>query len=322
MERYRPLIIIGCFLLAIVLVSLLMINLVSVKKGSFETYTTNTDKVLETYSQILEKINDNLTKNSGNITSLHETINGLQSDVNVNNEGYISQLNNINQRLNDIDKTIESNKSYINYLVTTIDTKISKTELDYFNATMENNLIVINNLQNQVKDMQSIITSLTSEIRGYSIQGKVKLIGAEDYNPTVTSGANVFYLARFQCTKSGVLNLIRLRATNYGGIKIAVYSDNGSMPNQLLASNTYDNIVGDGWATISLNDISLEYGKYYWLAYNSATNCVGWTTASTGLIWYKVSSPYSTFTFPDVINSSTGYKSDTRTCLISGWTGF
>jgi hypothetical protein len=315
MRDYRPFIAIGVLLLIIILVPLLMVKGMTVPKDDYAAFSGNVSKQLS----LLSQVDNGLRSTTDNISAL---IIGLKANMDLSFADKQSQLGVINQNLVNVSQQVADQKVLLDQVSTLVNSKANSVELEALRVSLRDATSNNMELETSVATMQAIVNSLTSEIRGNSIQGKVKLIGSPDYNPTASSPANILVLARFQATSTGTLNLMRIRATTYGGIKVAVYSDNASKPGILLTSSTYDTIVSEGYPTVSVGSISVTAGQFYWLAYDCATSCVGWSTGATGNILYsKTAVAYSTLVFPDTINIA-NFSADTRTCLISGWTGF
>lgn len=142
----------------------------------------------------------------------------------------------------------------------------------------------------------------------------IKLLGNGDLSWNRVQSPSYFELERFQAVKSGTLKSIRVYLDGgSAGVKVALYSDNSGSPNALLVSATASCV--NGWNTISVSDVSIVSGTYYWIghitddyrlpAYNSG-----------GTAKYK-SATYSTFSFPDP--AGTGFTNDTWTFAHAGW---
>jgi hypothetical protein len=315
MRDYRPFIAIAVCLLIVILIPLFMVKGMAAPKEDYEFFTASVNKQLT----VLTQVDSGLRSTTDNISAL---LIGLKANTDLSVADKQVKIDAINQQLSELGNNIANHGNMLTQLNDTLNSKASNAELELFRTTLRNETSSNLELQSLVANMQVIVNSLTTEIRGNSIQGKVKLIGAGDTAPSASSGANTLVLARFQCTTTGTLNLLRIRATTYGGIKVAVYSDNASKPGILLTSSTYDTIVSDGYPTVSVSPISVTAGQFYWLAYDSATACVGWSAGTTGAILYsKTVVAYSTLIFPLTIDTSL-FNTDTRICLISGWTGY
>jgi hypothetical protein len=326
MDKNRPAFVIGGLILSVVVICLVMVKVIAPSKSDFKDFSSNiTTSFVLAQQDIIDLQNDAQTQ-SDKVAELNSAVSSLpkivQDNVNALLKDIQDQINSVSQKIDIINQTLANDNTRINNLVNDLNGKLSTSSLNEIKNLFNTYSSTINSLQASVNSIQSTVAALTDEIRGSnSTQGKVKLIGANDLSVIVTSNLDTLYLARFQCTQTGALTLIRLRATTYGGVKVAIYSDNASKPNVLLSSNTYDNILADGYSTVTIPSVNLVSGQYYWLAYDSATLCIGWASSTTGLIWFKAL-PYAGLVFPAVINDATGYGVDARLSLISGWTGY
>ena len=142
----------------------------------------------------------------------------------------------------------------------------------------------------------------------------IKLLGNGDLSWNASQSSGYFELEKFQAVAAGTLKSIRVYfAGGSGNVKVAIYSDSSGSPNALLASATA--ACSAGWNTISVSDVSIVSGTYYWLAH--ITDC-GFLRAvsSGGVAKYKFTS-YSKFSFPNPAGS--GFSSDDCTYALAGW---
>ena len=146
----------------------------------------------------------------------------------------------------------------------------------------------------------------------------IKLLGNGDLSWNDTQAADYFELERFQAVKSGTLKSILVYHYGVGGVgtKVAIYSDNAGSPNALLASGAGS--CAAGWNTISVADVSIVSGTYYWLAHIFEPDEYTWIRAITsgGTSLYKAAT-YSTFSFPNP--AGTGFTDDTWSYAHAGW---
>ena len=146
----------------------------------------------------------------------------------------------------------------------------------------------------------------------------VKLLGNGDLSWNDTQSPGYFELERFQAVKSGTLKSIRVYfyGSNGVGVKVAIYSDNSGSPNALLASGSAK--CNAGWNTISVSDVAIVSGTYYWLGHVFQPDKYSWIYAKTsgGTALYKTAT-YSSFTFPNP--AGTGFTNDTWTFAHAGW---
>ena len=134
----------------------------------------------------------------------------------------------------------------------------------------------------------------------------VKFFGNDGLAWDHTQSPSYFQLERFQAALSGTLKSIRVYVTGSENVKVALYSDNAGSPNALLASSGSTAVVS-GWNTISISDVSIVSGTYYWIGHNT-DNYYLQAYGSGGKALYK-SATYSSFTFPNPAGS--GFTSDT-----------
>jgi archaellum component FlaC len=338
MNKYRPIIIFSSLILAVVIICFAITIYYAPSKSAYKQFVDDTNTLITSLRSDVTDLQGIVTFNGDRITAVETAIAVLQTTVqtSIDNKigAYSSSLDNVlnqinsisqqisgySQQVNSLSNSISNYNDRINTLAIVVDSKLNATEINTLKELINDDMVLIGELQNKISVMQATVNSLTQEIRGYSIQGLVKLLGANDYASTLSYGSNHLMFARFQCTVSGTLTLIRFRATTYGGIKVAIYSDNASKPYELLSSNAYDTIVSEGWATVPISAVNLVAGQYYWFAYNTATNCAGWTNAQVGMIYYS-NNPvaYSNLVFPPIADM-TAYTLSTMLCLISGWT--
>jgi hypothetical protein len=308
-------------IISVILVCYITVSFIAPSKNELKSYINDSQAQIAVLTQ---QVNDNLIKlESANATinSLLSLTNSLQGENSVYRNESQTQFNNIINSLNGLSEQLSINSNDITYLTSQINGKVGVLDFNSLQALVNGYSNSINETVGNINNLKSTIDSIVNEVRGYGLSGKYRLIGAEDYAPTVACDGNIFVLERFQCSQSGILNAIRVRTTNYGGLKVALYSDNASTPYQILSANNYDTIVGDGYTMINLSNVNLVAGKYYWLACIGATKCIGLMNSLAGVMLYQTGYAYSSFVFPLTFNG-TGFISSTGICLISGWTAY
>ncbi|MCX6007598.1 MAG: hypothetical protein NTZ34_10150, partial [Chloroflexi bacterium] len=142
-----------------------------------------------------------------------------------------------------------------------------------------------------------------------------KLIGADDITPAGTPAANYFVLTRYTADYPGTLREIRVKCTNAGNVKIAIYSDNNSQPCNLLGSSENSTAVLAGLNTVRISPVQVVQGNAYWLAFISDASCVG--SINSGGPTFVKAATYSSFTFPT--SAGTGFNTNPAvSCLLTG----
>lgn len=93
----------------------------------------------------------------------------------------------------------------------------------------------------------------------------VKLIGADDgTGVNISSEAAIF--ARFQAITSGRITEFKVKFNVSGQCKVAIYADSSSYPGARLSYNDTAQNVSSGWNTLSIPELDVTSGTYYWLA--------------------------------------------------------
>jgi hypothetical protein len=141
-----------------------------------------------------------------------------------------------------------------------------------------------------------------------------KLLGADDITGT-NLGADYFRLARFQALATGKVTEFRIKAGGSAQVKVAIYADNGGEPGALLSYNNTAQDVVSGWNTLSIPELNVEEGAYYWLATNMTASGGIYTTGGTGR--WKSGQTFSTFNFPDPAGS--GFTTTTSLYVWASW---
>jgi hypothetical protein len=108
--------------------------------------------------------------------------------------------------------------------------------------------------------------------------GITETFGKTDVGASQTNLCQYFYGSRYQVSKDGVAQSISIRVSEANGeartVKVAIYSDVGGAPGNLLASGTGTVPAGtDGWVTIALTTApNLSAGAYYWLVVDATAS--------------------------------------------------
>jgi len=145
-----------------------------------------------------------------------------------------------------------------------------------------------------------------------------KIIGAaSDSTFTNVATGGYFALGQFTAEASGDITELRVRCASSGNIKLAIYSDNGGEPGNLLpGAFTNSTPVVAGWNTIPFPTTTITTGQKYWLARNSDGNILYWQAQPGALFRYRAA-PFSGFSFPG--SAGIGFTSDQVYHLIAGW---
>jgi hypothetical protein len=130
-----------------------------------------------------------------------------------------------------------------------------------------------------------------------------KLIGADDATAT-SVGTNLTLVARFQAVATGAITEFKIKCTAAGQAKVAIYADSSGSPGaRLVYNNTAQNVVV-GWNTLSIPELEVIEGTYYWLALRNDASGVSCCNASVaGTQKYNQGGTFSTFTWPDPAGS-------------------
>jgi len=145
-----------------------------------------------------------------------------------------------------------------------------------------------------------------------------KLIGSASDSPfTNVATGGYFALGQFTADASGDITEIRVRCASSGSIKLAIYSDSGGEPGDLLSGAfTGSTPVTAGWNIISFPTTTITGGQKYWLARNSDGNILYWQAQPGARFRYKAAA-FSGFSFPGSAGGS--FTSDQVYHLIAGW---
>ena len=144
-----------------------------------------------------------------------------------------------------------------------------------------------------------------------------KLIGADDGDIDGSHAGGYFILIKFAAVSSGELSEIRVKCSDSGNLKVAIYADNAGEPGTRLAKLDTSTAVVAGWNTLALeSSVAVVSGTSYWLAFISDAQSVGYDI-TTGDRRLKAAT-YATFAFPDPAGS--GFDTYTTTIpFIAGW---
>jgi hypothetical protein len=146
-----------------------------------------------------------------------------------------------------------------------------------------------------------------------------KLIGSDDTICEGCASANTFVLCKFQALSTGDINSIRLKASSVGNVKVAIYSDSGNQPGNIINKVDISTGVSSGWNDIRITKTYLVKDNYYWLAYISDNGIICHDLSSVDKFRYKPSTPYGTFTFPDSAGSGFNSADGVLKGIIAGW---
>jgi len=129
--------------------------------------------------------------------------------------------------------------------------------------------------------------------------------------PVSNNSFNVLYSTQFTCEVNCVATEVRVwtAAGVTSEVKVAIYDDDGGVPDTLLTANDSGTAVSGGasgqWNVISVPDVVLKSGINYWIA------VIGFTVGSTmksadvgSSSRYTSGYTYSTFTFPSTYPAS------------------
>jgi hypothetical protein len=145
----------------------------------------------------------------------------------------------------------------------------------------------------------------------------VKLIGADDGTGVNISSESAIF-ARFQAIATGRITEFKVKFNVSGQCKVAIYADSSSYPGARLSyNNTAQNVVA-GWNTLSIPELDVTSGTYYWLAvavWTSGFYHIGETSGGT----IKVKSITSGWTWPDPADA--GMPGYSYLMYDAGWGG-
>lgn len=124
--------------------------------------------------------------------------------------------------------------------------------------------------------------------------------------------ANIVYGGRFQATKnSDNTQDFRVYSNASGNVKIAVYNDSsGSIGTRLSYNDSAQAVTGGQVNTLSIPDMTIVSGNYYWLVgIADTTGALRITDGGSGEASYSTNYSYSGFSWPTTI---TGLNDLTR----------
>lgn len=310
---YIAVFLIGILCLSLV-TSIIVVKVGTVSPAEYKTFSTNMTKAWGLQeAQITSLLKSSQSqKTQGdiaqqNITTLTTSLTTVQSNINT----LSSRLSNAEASLKSLQDSLAilqssaANQASVNSLQAQI-VRLTESISSYTTA--------LNNLRSELLSVEAII-------RASNITPGGQLLGPTNTTPTTLGVPNQLVGIRVQSTTDGLLSLLSVNSGSYGGVKVAIYTDNGTSPSQLIVSNGYDNLIGPGLNTIPVSQIQLTSGSWYWLFYICSTQSVGWITSSSYLIWYKTVS-YTTFQFSDDLTEVTDFtvSSGQYAPLIGGWT--
>ena len=149
-----------------------------------------------------------------------------------------------------------------------------------------------------------------------TLSGPQKLVGADDTACDKSIGYNYFVLSRFQAVGTADVVTFKLKASDTGNVKVAIYSDNSGQPGSLLSAVNTTTAVVAGWNDITITSTPVVSGNYYWLGFNSDSQRVCLHFGS-GITKFRPAT-YGSFTFPSSAGSFTRSVSSWYP-LIAGW---
>lgn len=125
-----------------------------------------------------------------------------------------------------------------------------------------------------------------------------KLIGSDGgTGENISSESAIF--ARFQAITSGRITEFKVKFNVSGQCKVAIYADSSSYPGARLSYNNTAQNVSSGWNTLSIPELDVTSGTYYWLAvaiWTSGFYSIGETSGGTIKVKSGVTSGW---TWPD-----------------------
>ncbi len=137
-------------------------------------------------------------------------------------------------------------------------------------------------------------------------------IGNDSTNNNFTTGnisANILFGVKYTLSQEGTLNSINLIGNGTGeGVQMAVYDDNGGIPNNLIATSS-QGTVDNGVTTLPVNPVLLPAGDYWVMAvYETGGNSSNTNTNNaTGNVLY-----YQSLNYGDAIpTNASGFTSNT-----------
>jgi hypothetical protein len=135
--------------------------------------------------------------------------------------------------------------------------------------------------------------------------------------PVANNSFDVLYSTRFTCELNCVANEVRVwtAASVNSEVKVAIYDDDGGVPDKLLSSNDSGTAVSGGasgqWNVISIPDVILTKNIHYWIAVIGLTVGSSMKSADVGSSSrYTSGYTYSTFTFPGTYPASSSDGSE------------
>lgn len=142
-----------------------------------------------------------------------------------------------------------------------------------------------------------------------------KLIGANDLPCSINATGGYFCLCRFKAEDSGIVNIIKIKASGSGRVKVAIYADNAGNPGALLNKADLSSAIMVGWNYISIPATPVFKDNYYWLAFNSDNTIICFSNAPAS--YYYKPAQYCNFAFPSMAGSGF-FQLSSLTGLIAG----
>lgn len=122
------------------------------------------------------------------------------------------------------------------------------------------------------------------------------LVGSEDYSSAASTNGKLI-LSRWQAGSTGTAAKILFKAyaaSNYNA-RVGIYSDkSGPAPDALLGAGVAAIADDDAIYEISISDVSISSGSYYWLAFLADVSVALYRAGSWGDVFSK------TYTYGDL----------------------
>lgn len=319
MNKKLVLVIVGV-IVVVFCVSLATASIISVSKGEYQATTDNLTAQIVTLQAERDTLvsADQVMRQS--LLDLGNAIKLVVSDTNNSLSSLATQFASANNQYNDLSNQVSNLNNRIpaidnslSTLSTKMDGKVDLATLQVMQVKLVDAEKLITTLQTQFTSLQAQFTSLSQTVASLQAvyYGNVRLLGNSDANILGVVGGDNFILSRFLCGQSGLLSVIRLKCNASGAVKVALYSDNGTL---ITANASGVNVIA-GLNAIGVTIVQVNSGTYYWLGFNSSASIVGYGDIN-GTNKY-ISSSYSGFVFPNILGL--GYSLGGANMLISGW---
>lgn len=146
----------------------------------------------------------------------------------------------------------------------------------------------------------------------------IKLIGLDDTTiGTPFSSDNVAF-SRFQALETGTITEIRVKAVSNLDVKVAIYTDDGVYPVDLITANNTPQACVNGMNVLSISATPVVKDSWYWLGIAVSAAGTGTDdTQSVALMYTEIT--FSTYTFPS--SAGTSYTGYDHGIIMAGWGG-